>query len=232
MIYSMSKLGYFDTKRILKSLHVKRNIKKLIADVENGDAKAMEKIGIDFFRRVVYTHINFEEKDEIDIFEGVLLAIYWFDKAVENGKIDSNYWIGETLELYAYCGIGGQAYYGYFFREFLKGKKYKEMFQDVVDSKKGYLYEILKSNGINIHDNIFFYQKAADVGDSSASFRLGEIYLNWWFNDYYEHIKYNESLSNSDSLDLAQKYLCHACKHGEPNVIPLIFKVFEMMRDI
>lgn len=65
----MNKLGNFDTKRIFKDLHVKKNLKKLIVSVENDDAKSMEKIGIDFFRKVV--------REEVDIFKGMLSAIYW-----------------------------------------------------------------------------------------------------------------------------------------------------------
>ena len=232
-------MGNFATKEIIKNLHFQRNLKKLKISAENGDAQAMEKIGIDFFRRVLYTHefhlgsiTNFKEKDEIDVFEGMLSAIYWFDRAVENGKIDSNYWIGETIDLYAYCGILGQSYYPAFFKEFLQSDKCKRLFQEVFDSKKGYLYKIFEDEGIHFYDREDFYKKAAEAGNSSAAFRLGEIYLNYWFNDYYNHVKYNEPLTNYDYLNLAGKYLHHAFKKREPDVITLIFKIFEKIENI
>ena len=199
-----------------------------------------KKLELIFFRRVVCTHClglggnvkNFKEKDEIDIFEGMLSAIYWFDKAIENGKIDSNYWIGETIDLYAYCGIGGQSYYPAYFREFLQTDKCKKLFQEVLDLKKGYLYKIFADDCIHFWDRESFYKKAAEIGDSSAAFRLGEIYLNYWFDNYYEHIKYNESLTSYSYLNLAEKYLRQAFKNKEPDVIPLIFKIFERIENI
>ena len=173
-------MGDFTTKKILNNLNVRRNVKRLTLDAENGDPIAMEKIGIDFFRRVLNTHFlhcgyskDFKKKDEIDIFEGMLSSIYWFDKAIENGKIDSHYWIGETIDLYAYCGIGGQSYYPVHFKEFLKSDKCQKIFQEVLDSKKGYLYKIFEDCYIRFWDREDFYKKAADVGDSSAAFRLG-----------------------------------------------------------
>ena len=223
----MNNFGYFSTRKILKNIHVKRNLKKLTIAAENGNAKAMEKIGIDFFRRVL--DVEFDKGENIDIFEGILLSIHWFDKAIEAGKMDSNYWIGETIELYAYCGRGGQAYYPHYFKEFIQSKKCQNIFLEIVEAKKGYLYQVLKNGGINIHDNIVFYQKATDVGDSSAAFRLGEIYLNRWYSEYYEYIKYNKPLSDSDYLSLAQKYLDYACKRGESYAISLLFKVLKIM---
>ena len=41
----------------------------MIVSIENDDAKAMKKIGIDFFRKVM--------REEVDIFKGMLSAIYW-----------------------------------------------------------------------------------------------------------------------------------------------------------
>lgn len=221
-------------------MNVRRNLKKLKIFAENGDAPAMEKMGIDFFRRVVCTHWlqiggnvkNFKEKDEIDIFEGILSAIYWFDKAVENDKIDSNYWIGETINLYAYCGMFGQSYYHAYFKEFIQSDKCKKLFPEVFESKRSYLYEIFRDGYIHFGDRENFYKKAADVGDSSAAFRLGEIYLNYWFDDYCEHIKYNEPLANYSYLNLAEKYLHYAFKGKELDVIPLIFRIFEKIENI
>ena len=217
-------MGNYSTKRIIKDLHIKRRINKLIPIAKDGDAKAMEKIGIDFFRRVL------DDCDDINIFEGILSAFYWFDQAVEYGKIDSNYWIGETIDLYCYCGIGGQAYYGYFFREFIHSQECKYMFHDVLNSGKGYLFKVLKEEHINFWDNKIFYKTAADVGDSSAAFRLGEIYLNEWCRDYTENLidqKYPKA--NDNDLKRAEKYLHYASAKGEPEVIDLMFKILEII---
>ena len=215
-------MGNYSTKRILKELHIKRNMKKLFTLVEAGNARAMEKIGTNFFCRVL------DEDDDIDIFEGMLSAFYWFDKAVEFGKIDSNYWIGETIDLYCYCGIGGQAYYGHHFREFIRSQKCKCIFHEVLDLGKGYLFKILKEEHINFWENKIFYQKVAEVGDSSAAFRLGEIYLNEWCRDYIEHLIDREyPKANSNDLKQAEKYLYYALTNGEPEVVSLMFKIFD-----
>jgi len=96
------------------------------------------------------------------------------------------------------------------------GDKIKEMTVEVLDFRSGYLYEILEE-GLDIFKNKFFYQKAADVGDSSAAFRLGEIYLNWWFDNYYEHVRYNETFKAHNYLKLAEKCLNYAFKNREPD---------------
>ena len=227
----------YPTKRILKNLNVRRNLKKLLIAAENGDAIAMEKFGIDFFRRVVNTNdahchgcnSNYKEKEDIDIFEGMLSAIFWFEKAVEHGKIDANYWIGETIDLYAYCGIGGQAYYPASFKEFLQSKKCRYMFKEVIESQKGYLYKIFQEESIFFWENVVFYEKAANVGCSSSAFRLGELYLNHWYRIYYDHVKNHGDSPSFDDLDKAQKYLYFAYQKNEPEVISLIFNVFNSL---
>lgn len=214
-------MGY-PTKR-MKELRIKRNVRNLTKKAANGDASAMEALGINFVRRVA------DENDSINCFDGLLSALYWFDKAVAAGKEDTNYWIGETIDLDLYCRGSSGAYYHHGFLEYLSKNSENPMLKEVMAAKTGYLYKVLNDKGIFPFDNESFYLKAANCGDSSASYRLGEIYLMKWLSDYKNYMidPKEEIPPHNEDLMKARKYLEYASKNGEDEAFPIIFDVMK-----
>ena len=142
---------WYPTKRG-KELYEKRDIQYLMNNVAWGDSFAMEAIGVDYLCRINRkTDENIDSSDDdIDIIDGIFLAIYWFDKSIEAGKIDTNYWIGETIDFQArICGSSG-AYYRSSFLEHLSKFQENPVFKEVMKSKSGCLYKIFRDKTILI----------------------------------------------------------------------------------
>ncbi len=216
-------------------LRIKRNVRYLMEKAADGDASAMEELGKDFFRRVYQKlaenngDTSEVENDDINIFEGVFSALYWFDKAVAYGKTDANYWIGETIDLEFSCRGSSSAYYRSFFLEGISRFSQGSIFKETMENKKGYLYQVLNHRGIFPFDNILFYIKAANCGDSSAAYRLGEIYLMRWFAACKSFIACPDEEPRPCDEDLleAKKYLEYASQNGEREAFFLIFDVMQ-----
>ncbi|SEH44729.1 sel1 repeat family protein [Selenomonas sp. KH1T6] len=218
-----------------KELYEERDIQYLMNNVAWGDSFAMEAIGLDYLRRVdrkVDDNVDSSD-DDIDIMDGIFLAIYWFDRAIESGKINTNYWIGETIDFEARTRGSSSAYYRHFFLEHLSRFKESSVFEKVMASKTGYLYKILQDEGICHFDSKIYYSKAVNVGDSSAAYRLGELYLWDWYRDYKNHLAYPSDYVKPCTNDLleAKKYLDYAAKNGEDEAFNLIFEVIQGMSE-
>jgi len=225
---------WYPTKRG-KELYEKRDIQYLMNNVAWGDSFAMEAIGVDYLCRINRkTDENIDSSDDdIDIIDGIFLAIYWFDKSIEAGKIDTNYWIGETIDFQArICGSSG-AYYRSSFLEHLSKFQENPVFKEVMKSKSGCLYKIFRDKTICHFDSKIYYSRAVNVGDSSAAYRLGELYLLDWYRDYKNHLAYPSDYVKPCCEDLleAKKYLEYAAKNGEAEAFNLIFEVMQGMSD-
>ncbi len=224
----------------MKALYRKRDIQYLMKKANNGDASAMEEVGIDFFRKVKrkheddYASVAEAEADDTDCLDGLISALYWFDKAVIAGKIDANYWIGETIDLDRRCRGNSGAYYHHAFLEYIARNAKTPMLEDVMARKNGYLYEaISEKKGISPFDNLSFYTKAANCGDSSAAYRLGEIHLINWYSDYKNYIAYPDEVPKPCYEDLmeARKYLEYASRNGEDEAFTLILDMIQEMAE-
>lgn len=229
-------MRYF-TKR-MKALEFHRDIQYLTRQAANGDATAMEEIGLNYFWLVKrkatdsYRTGGEAENDDTDCMDGIMSALYWFEKAVDAGKVDTNYWIGELFELDLYCRGSSGAYYHHAFLEYLSINAEKPIFKEVIKTKRGYLYKMLsEKRSIFPYDNELFFIKAANHGDSSAAFRLGEIYLNKWYSDCKNFNICHEEEPEPDSEDLAQamKYLKYASQNGEDEVFAFISDIVQEM---
>ena len=226
---------WYTTKR-MKELEERRDIKYLTKQASNGDASAMEGIGLEYFWLVKrnatddYKTVEEAESDDTDCMDGILSALYWFEKAVDAGKINANYWIGELFELDLYCRGTSGAYYHHAFLEYLSKNVENPIIKDVMETKRGYLYKMLsEKRTIWPYDNEMFYIKAANHGDSSAAFRLGEIYMNKWYKDCKNYNAYPKEEPKPSKEDLIQsmKYLEYASKNGESEVFSFIFDIIE-----
>lgn len=203
-----------------------------------GDASAMEEIGLHYFwllnRNVTEDYSTEEEaeSDDTDYMDAILSALYWFEKAVDAGKVDTNYWIGELFELDLRSSGTAGAYYHHAFLEYLSRNAEKPIFKEVMETKRGYLYTMLsEKKSIWPYDSEMFYIKAANHGDPSAAFCLGEIYLNNWYKDCKNYNAYpeEESKPNIEDLRQALKYLEFASKNGAGEAFPLIFDILQEM---
>ena len=228
---------WYHTKR-MKELGIRRDIQYLRKKASNGDASAMEEIGLDYFwlvkRKLTddYKTVEDAESDDTDCMDGILSALYWFEKAVDVGKLDTNYWIGELFYLDLYCRGNSGSHYHQAFLEYLSRNGEKPILKEVMETKRGYLYKMLsEKRTIWPYDNEMFFIKAANIGDSSAAFCLGEIYLNKWYKSCKIYNEYPEEVPKPDVEDLIQamKYLEYASKNGESEVFSLIFDIIQEM---
>lgn len=179
----------------------------LIKEAENGDANKQFELGF------VYKHGKGIPVD-------FLKAMYWFEKAAEQGHLEAQATLGSMYDdMHIY--IKGKK------RNSVKAKYWYEKAAEQGDVMSQYYLGELYFQGIGIPKNIvsakYWYEKAAEQGNEWAQYMLGKIYFRGQDIPVdYEKAQYWFAKASSQENLIAQEILDNFfnAKNPDPSCVP------------
>lgn len=204
------------------------HVEQILMAAKLGDYNAMLQLGIEYVHVMIDMHGDRETvsglKEYHNCFDdyGVMMlyAIFWLEHAEKADAIDikrqANYWLGECMLLYQDSAISSRGYIQLLYDDM---KKDDYMVKKIEKEKHSFLYRFLFEDEFYYAALLNFYRKAASLGDTSAAYRLGSLFLQDWMNcpddkHYFDEAKKYLSAAILPKEEYALKDLLDALEHS------------------
>ena len=217
------------TKAIISKFEYIDTPVEVLKEAKNGKADAMLSLGIE------YVHIAIDlvrdedttskliscNSSDCDVATMLAYAMYWLEHSLENGassiKRQAYYWLGECMQIYIETAGGLQAYMQCFFDDVKANNK---LASKISSEKESFVYRFIYDNEFSYSAMLDFYKRAAEMGDTSASYRLGNHYLEKW----------KQTHDDIESFNNMKKYLYAAILPQEEYALIDLFDTIEKLQ--
>lgn len=205
------------TNAIKNDFKAQKNINALHDSALAGDSTSMIKLAIHYLYDLIH-------EDSIDDSKGTnnfVQAIYWLEKASGQEPALAYYWLGEAMSFDVHSSSSG-CYRSVDIKNLLLyDDGVKNIYNNVAKNSivKRYL-----DNECDVYMNYMsYFEKAAQLGNCSAMYRMGEDRLNKWIANKTTP----DMTPHPADLEAAKKWLTRAALGGETEAVELLFDVIE-----